>query len=86
VPPAIREWINFNRDLLPEAPFKMEVIIRVSGISSSGNRYETNDGVFDFDVLPENLIDPTVSDVTTPTTSEAAMSNDSNVGDLAKLF
>jgi hypothetical protein len=86
VPPSIREWINFNRDLLPEAPFKMEVIIRVSGISSSGNRYETNDGVFDFDVLPENSIDPTVSDGTTPTTSEATMSNDSNVGDLAKLF
>ena len=86
MPPSIREWINFNRDLLPPAPFKMEVIIRVSGISSSGNRYETNDGVFDFDVLPENSIDPTVTNGTTANTSEAIVSEDSNVGDLAKLF
>jgi hypothetical protein len=65
----------------------MEVIIRVRGISSSGNRYDTNDGVFDFDILPENSIDPTITDGTsTPTTSEAAMGNDGNVGDLAKLF
>jgi len=65
----------------------MEVIIRVSGVSSSGNRYDTNDGVFDFDVLAEDSIDPTVIDgTTTPTTSAAAMSNDGNVGDLAKLF
>jgi len=87
VPPSIREWLNFNRDLLPPAPFKMEVIIRVSGISSSGNRYDTNDGVFDFDVLAEDSIDPTViGGTTTPTPSAAAMSNDGNVGDLAKLF
>ena len=23
IPPAIREWLNFNRDLLPDAPYKL---------------------------------------------------------------
>jgi len=57
VPASIREWLNFNRDLLPPAPFKMEVVLRVSGLSSSGNRIETNDVVLDVDVLPETYVD-----------------------------
>ncbi len=86
VPSSIREWLNFNRDLLPEPPFKMEVVIRVSGISSSGNRYETNDGVFDFDILAESSIVPPIPTVTTAAISEGTLSDDSNVGDLAKIF
>lgn len=64
VPPTIREWLNFNRDALPAPPFKMEVTVRVSGISSSGNNYETNDGTFDYDVLPENYMLPTPGEET----------------------
>jgi hypothetical protein len=56
VPASIREWLNFNRDLLPPAPFKMEVVMRVSGLSSSGNRIETNEVVLDVDVLPETYV------------------------------
>jgi hypothetical protein len=56
VPASIREWLNFNRDLLPPAPFKMEVVLRVSGLTSSGNRVETNETVLDVDVLPETYV------------------------------
>jgi hypothetical protein len=56
VPASIREWLNFNRDLLPPAPFKMEVVMRVSGLSSSGDRIETNEVVLDVDVLPETYV------------------------------
>lgn len=59
VPAAVREWLNFNRDLTPEAPYKMEVTIRVSGLTSSGNRVDTNDGTFDFEILPETFVVPT---------------------------
>jgi hypothetical protein len=59
IPAAIREWLNFNRDSLPEAPFAMEVTIRVTGLSSSGDRIDTNDGTFPFQVLPETYVVPT---------------------------
>jgi len=59
VPAAVREWLNFNRDRTPEAPYKMEVTIRVSGLTSAGDRLDTNDGTFDFEILPETLVVPT---------------------------
>lgn len=92
VPPAIREWLNFNRDALPEAPFKMEVTLRINGISSSGNRYDTNDGTFDFDILPETFIAPTAGDggeapTAVPTSAGAVDDNGAGgVGGLEKLF
>lgn len=80
VPASIREWLNFNRDLLPPAPFKMEVVMRISGLTSSGNRVETNDVVLDLDVLPETYVN-TGGDSVTPTpdataTSAAAVQDD----------
>jgi hypothetical protein len=93
IPPAIREWINFNRDVLPEPPFKMEVVLRVSGLSSSGNRYETNDAVIDFDILPESFVEPTTDEGTgtpeaTPATdaagSDPSLEDDEDVTDLAE--
>lgn len=82
IPAAVREWLNFNRDSLPEAPFAMEVTIRVTGLSSSGNRIDTNDGTFSFEVLPETYVVPTngeataVADLTptsVPTTAPTAV-------------
>lgn len=64
IPAAVREWLNFNRDSLPEAPFAMEVTIRVTGLSSSGNRIDTNDGTFAFQVLPETYVVPTDGEAT----------------------
>jgi hypothetical protein len=37
----------------------MEVTIRVSGLTSSGDRLDTNDGTFDFEILPETFVVPT---------------------------
>jgi hypothetical protein len=71
VPAAVREWLNFNRDLTPEAPYKMEVTIRVSGLTSSGDRVDTNDGTFDFEILPETLVVPT-DGLATPEATAAA--------------
>lgn len=70
VPAAVREWLNFNRDRTPEAPYKMEVTIRVSGLTSSGDRLDTNDGTFDFEILPETFIVPT-DGMATPATTPA---------------
>jgi hypothetical protein len=62
----------------------MEVTLRVNGISSSGNRYDTNDATLDFDILPETYVEPTTGDETdapeaTPTVVAAAFS--SEIGD-----
>lgn len=73
VPAAVREWLNFNRDLTPEAPYKMEVTIRVSGLTSGGDRLDTNDGTFDFEILPETLIVPTDGLVTPEATAAASI-------------
>ena len=70
ITPAIREWLNFNRDLLPDAPYKLELTLQVSGFTSSGNRVETNPVTLDFDILPETYVSPDVVDSSeTPTTS-----------------
>lgn len=72
VPPSIREWMNFNRDLLPPAPFKLEVVMRISGLTSSGNRVETNDVVLDVDVLPETYVNESDESSLTPTPEATA--------------
>lgn len=46
IPPAIFEWLAFNRNQLPATPFDMEVVITLTGLSSSGDRYDTNSGAF----------------------------------------
>ncbi len=71
VPAAVREWLNFNRDLTPEPPYKMEVTIRVSGLTSAGDRLDTNDGTFDFEILPETFVLPTDGLVTPEATAAA---------------
>jgi hypothetical protein len=99
IPAAVREWLNFNRDSLPEAPFAMEVTIRVTGLSSSGDRIDTNDGTFAFEVLPETYVVPTDGEPTAvpgstpttaptavPTTSAAVAGDSSGVGQLEAAF
>jgi hypothetical protein len=94
VPAAVREWLNFNRDLTPEAPYKMEVTIRVSGLTSGGDRVDTNDGTFDFEILPETLIVPTDGLATPEATAAAvtqveqlgAQSNEDQTGDQSEDF
>lgn len=89
IPASIREWLNFNRDALPEAPFKIEITVRVSGLTSSGDRLDTNDGTFDFEVLPETYIVPTSGDATPEATvapTAAAQADNSGVEQLENAF
>jgi hypothetical protein len=67
----IREWLNFNKMQLPEAPYDLEVVVQLSGLSSSGNRYDTNSGAFSFTVVPAPDIYPTDSS-STPTADATA--------------
>lgn len=46
VPADIREWLNLNRNSLPELPFDMVVTAYASGITSSGDRLDTNEVQF----------------------------------------
>lgn len=56
IPSPIREWLVFNSNQLPEAPFELEIIITVTGLSSGGNRYDTNQGLFTMSVVPESSV------------------------------
>lgn len=58
IPSAVREWLNFNRGQLPQAPFDLEIIMTISGLSSSGNRYETNAGMITLTVVDEISVEP----------------------------
>lgn len=71
MPAAIREWINFHREELPEPPYTMEAYVTVAGLSSSGNRIETNTQGIAIDVLPETFVEPT--DATTGDTQATGM-------------
>lgn len=59
IPASIREWINFNRDSLPEPPFMLEVTARISGVSTSGDRFETQPATIPVSIVEEILITPT---------------------------
>jgi hypothetical protein len=82
VPAAVREWLNFNRDLTPEAPYKMEVTIRLSGLTSAGDRLDTNDGTFDFEVLPETFVVPIDGLATPQATAEPTAATATQVDQL----
>jgi len=58
IPSPIREWLNFNSNQLPEAPFDLEIVVTLTGLSSGGNRYNTNQGLFTISVVPEIPIVP----------------------------
>jgi hypothetical protein len=82
IPAPIREWLVFNSNQLPEAPFDLEIIITVTGLSSGGNRYDTNQGLFTISVVPEiPVIPPTPVAATSAEASGGTVSG----GDTAAL-
>lgn len=90
IPAAVREWINFHRDELPEPPYTMEAYVTVAGLSSSGNRIETNTQGIAVDILPETFVEPTDGsdeDITTTTSSEVTETgtDDSSTNDVNQL-
>lgn len=58
LPNEIIQWISLNRGKLPSTPFRMEGIYRVSGVTSAGDRMETNEIGFNFSVVEDNVIPP----------------------------
>lgn len=58
LPNEIIQWMNLNRSKLPSPPFRLEGIYRVSGVTSAGDRMETNEIGFNFSVLEDNIIPP----------------------------
>lgn len=79
IPAPIREWMIFNVNELPEPPYDLEVVVSLTGLSSGGNRYDTNEGLFTISVLPEILVvPPTPSATSTPSTTSSSTSADTS--------
>jgi hypothetical protein len=55
----VRDFINMNRERFPEPPFVMEVTTYVSGVTSAGNRLETNEFQIEVIWTPDNVVAPT---------------------------
>ena len=58
VPAEVMEWIVLNRNVLPEPPFTMGVTHYVTGITSAGDRLNTNKLTMFVVVTPDVIIPP----------------------------
>jgi hypothetical protein len=88
IPSPVREWLNFNSNELPEAPFDLEVVVQLTGLSSGGNRYDTNEALFTLSIIPEIAVIPPTPAPTTSTsanTSNETSSETSNATDTTTL-
>lgn len=78
LPPQILEWMNLNRGSLPEPPFTVEGTYYVSGITTSGDRLDSNVVNMNFVVTEDNIISPTPGDEDTPPVEPTAAADDSS--------
>ena len=88
IPSPVREWLNFNSNELPEAPFDLEVVVQLTGLSSGGNRYDTNEALFTLSIIPEIAVIPPTPAPTTSTSANTAnetSSETSNATDTTTL-
>lgn len=51
VRPDVLAFLAANQNLLPQPPFDMTVVMRITGISDSGDRFETNEVSYPVGVL-----------------------------------
>ena len=58
VPPDVLTWMNLNRAALPELPFLLVITVQVTGVTSSGDRLDSNEGEFLVEFTPDNRIPP----------------------------
>ncbi|MCO6429280.1 MAG: hypothetical protein J5J00_00340 [Deltaproteobacteria bacterium] len=56
VPAEVRTWMLLNRQSLPEPPFTMEVRGFVTGITSAGDRFDTNEVNYLVQFTPDIII------------------------------
>lgn len=59
LPTDIYTWVIMNKESLPEAPFIMTATATVQGITSAGDRIESNPASFDLYFTPGVVIAPT---------------------------
>ena len=80
IPAPVREWLNFNINQLPEAPFDLEVVVQLTGLSSGGNRYDTNEALFTLSIIPEIAVIPPTPEATNGATGNISneISNDTS--------
>ncbi len=76
VPPAIREFINFNRDSFPETPFNMEVTVEMSGQSSAGDRLVSNQQTLVVRFTTDTVIAPSAPASETPEATVSTADSD----------
>lgn len=57
LPPEVQSWIINNRNSMPEPPFQVEVRAYISGMTSSGDRLDTNVLKFFVEFTQDILID-----------------------------
>lgn len=58
LPPDVREWLNFNRNQLPEPPFNLIATVEVQGTTSAGDTLISNPVDLIIQIIPDNLIPP----------------------------
>lgn len=58
----IRAWMNLNRDLLPDRPFIMTVRTTISGVTSAGDRLDSNPADLFVQVNDDVIIGPSAGD------------------------
>lgn len=59
VPASIRQWLILNKGSLPEPPFNMIISATIGGVSTAGDRFESNEGELTAQVTPDIVISPT---------------------------
>jgi len=59
VPPDIQQWIILNQGSLPEAPFLMTVEVYFTGITSAGDRFDSNTASYNVYVQAAPIISAT---------------------------
>lgn len=57
LPPEVQSWIINNRNSMPELPFQVEVRAYISGMTSSGDRLDTNVLKFFVEFTQDILVD-----------------------------
>lgn len=62
IPAEIRQWLTLNRDLLPSRPFVMAVRTTVTGVTSAGDRLDTNPADLIVQVADDTVVTPTVDE------------------------
>lgn len=99
LPASIRAWLSLNRASLPEPPFHMEITGVVSGVTTAGDRLETNSQTILAEIVPETVVEPTEGSTTgtdgstgtdtgafTDGSSDTTSADDTGVTDLGGIF